>query len=223
MLKFEQGNPENLEGRVFIHANVKTTTTNGHTHIYYGTSERDEMLRKIGDLDKLPGVEETLGRIVDEIMKGMSKIGAVPVYFIGYELMPGEIFERPKDHDIIFVGNFQNSESCDMAMRGASYLYAGNFAEQFFRRGTSRSDFHKVSQPESRLTPNIKYTEFGGETLPDYMLKTYVVPMLDAVRYGQPNIYDTLRKEFTEFSRGAPFMGDVQQISILAKDGLGKA
>lgn len=226
MFEFKRGDSANLEGKVVLYSNLAICRYPDYKLVVatYGSTDLDDLFSKASqfELENAAILKEPLNEIVGKVLKGIDASRVVPFWWIGFSLPSEELITSSEGHDVVYVGNYSVPETCQHAMHAASNLYSFTFADQMSSRHKKFGDDTTIPEKphglEVRLTPNKTHSDFSGEHIGDYVLQTYVVQLLDSARNGQPNIFDKLREEFTEFSVGSYFMLDVQRLSILAKE-----
>jgi len=233
MIQFQRGDPENLEGRVLIYSNVGmfNRTEQPIVRAGYGTNDLDDLFKTATNLglENTNGVKESLTEALGEDPKRFDITKAVPFYWMGFDVPASdESIHSTEGNDVIFIGAYNHQVQVRKALHSVLDFYVQTYVDQRLSRGETMGRAYQstANRLEVRLTPNATHNDFSRTTtgeIGDYLLTTYVVPLLDAARNGQSNVFDKLSEEFDEFSVGSHFTLDVQHLSILIKDAKGIA
>ena len=218
MLEFKKGNQENLEGKAIVYSRFKSKDGNGIRPnckscdkecpvtikdgvilaLYFATNITDYM-EKIGVPQEVIEAGEDIEKKVREITDKLGEKSKTPMYAVPITIT-SETDLLLGSEDILFVGEYSDTRRCVKAVLSGLELYFLMFCEQLERK----HDLDPCQDQKTKLT----YKDFEGESIRKQIIDNYLVPMLDAQRYGDSKKFREAKKRFIRFSAKAPFFTD---------------
>lgn len=226
MIELTKGNEKDLEGKVIVYAKLKTKDGNdlrvlqkegdneypviiedGHIFALYLATNPTDFKERTGASTTF--FEEMSKKIeaMKEIAKNIGKEPKITPVYAAPIPIASEVDLKLGSEDVLFVGEYSNPERCMQAVNKGSDIYLIKFNDQLERKHELNGFQKEVEQEPSK--PTYKDEEFKGTALRDYILPTFIAPMVTAQMRGDHKEFIKVKKEFIMFSAKAPFFTDV--------------
>tara|TARA_Y100000034_G_C6907867_1_gene421888 strand:- start:489 stop:1274 length:786 start_codon:yes stop_codon:yes gene_type:complete len=218
MMRLIKGNRDHLEGRVTIYSQWDRTESphsNENSQLPPGLGENPFIgfylsIDPTDIAEQLNFNVERIHEILEQSKEHMKNKGinvsensylpifVMPIYFAD------EAEVLSKQGDVLSIGNYSSLNRCSNALAMGMSMYFMKLMDQKNPQGMDISE----KQKEKNI-PLETYKDFNGEDIREYLLKTFVTPMLDAKSYQETERSNELKRNFLAFSEGASFSVDV--------------
>ncbi len=236
MIELIKGNSEDLEGKViaytkFIgnpkdyacpqHKEFLEEHNEGHILALYACTDVTDLLKKVGmdnnEHSKL--IKNKLEKSINSKLKKIQKEEPrriLPIYStLLLDFSEDDIISS--DEDVIYVGKWQNPNTCTKFCYHAVNLYVEIFEEQRKEKLRINNDILPNKKAQEETYEQVKSN--AGE----YIRKAYVVKMMDSQRSQNKKEFFQLQHDFLAFSYQTPIAYDVQSLCILLQKNDGTA
>lgn len=204
MLDLTKGDKNNLEGKVEVYAKIDTP-------------EGEKILSAFATIDALAFIEELglsseEGKDITEKMEEMKQnLPSEAEYSIPVFTTPPRVLEEVdimvKNCDAVYVGKFLQPAACTKSIFLTTELYVIKYHNQMLQKAGAVSEKIKPEINHSNVQTNIR----------EYLLRNYVIPMLDSNRHGESREFSQTASNFVSFSQGSKFERDVLELCALMR------
>lgn len=222
MLEFKKGDPNSLKGRAIVYVKGSCEPDSGEkckvcpryqnlTDVVlavYVSNNVTDYIEKMGLFEHGDKIKEAIEKQTREAEKqlGIKLKGKIP-FFVAP--LPGvsEVDLLISEEDIIYAGEFTSCLNLQLAISGASSLYAANLEEQVKKK-------HKVEEKaEKPFVKKPTYKDFEGKSIREYITNNFVIPMVDTkLGYISDVDFEFVKNEFMRFSENSLFYSDVIEL-----------
>ena len=213
------GDWNNLEGKVIVYSKLIGVENNVKVEkaipSLYLTTDILDFVEKVRGKELLQWPAGEITRILGEAIKDIGKQNKIfPVFGFIKELdSEKEITQLAKE--TLYVGNYSHKDACMEAIKCGAQLYGCALMDQMQTKlDIGSAKIHKKTLTYEKFIKGDK-----KDDITDYVLKNYVVPMIDAHDEKNPIIYRTLKQELVNFAAGSAFAQYVIKLCNVIEDG----
>lgn len=191
LLELENGDLENLQGRVIIYARCLNdvgavgsgTASPGEVVAMFFTTDPADFTEKFGVPE---GGLDDLARRAEEVRARNpdAPVGVVPIYGAPVDLEPLDIPLAAED--IVYAGNFTDNERCQTAVQIAAHLYMMHYSEQLVAESGVPSSHVEAAEvraldPVAAAEPEKSYRDVPESEMSAYLQMRYIAPIMHAI------------------------------------------
>jgi len=213
------GDSDRLEGRVLVYGRIKS---DGEEKILWGGEEvkisENSFIGKYSSIDA-KDIAKKFDCVTDEeisqkakeledkfreVRKDEISVGKVPVYtiFVTFDSDVG-IKDDCLD-DIVYVGEYCDSENCMQAIELGEDAYIVRLKEQMQNTLDAKIE-------------NKTHFDLKSKSIKDYILNQYIIPIITSQAQGDEKNVSRLEKLFVEFSENSLFKNEVMDLCARLK------
>ncbi len=214
-MDLQKGEWDNLEGRVLIYAKLDADCDNcdEHHQDYTGVFATPDAAQFMKNTQMGPEqLEEQMHAMQESAEESLKKHGfhgfvqVQPIYAGKLQFDTTQNIETV-DADILYIGEFNDAKLWQQATKHSIDYYFQRWSQQV------------VDRPDQPIQKEREFTEptwsaIDPRELKNYMLQTYVAPLMDATRYKDEQRTEELSwrlAKFCEGSRFAPQLPDLYE------------
>lgn len=199
-MRFEQGNPERLEGKVLVYASLCKSDEPRSICGVYITHDLNDLKARSGAATPTEVLDSILKKWY--VQKSDDLKDVLPLYGTRAQMDLNDLLSLTCD--MLFVGKFSAPDACEHATKLGAEYYVVLLEDQLRNRKAAAP---QSAAPQAPAKP--QHTDIEPEEFSRYIMREYVMPLMHELQSGTENGLAKLKESFRTFSAGAHFRADV--------------